>query len=119
VGALPITISADRKPGGSGMVGSSRNRGSPSYRRRSALFRPAAHFKAGLGWREDGGGVRYDRSTMTQVWIGVLIAGAAGIAGLIVKRWFGGAVDTSIDVGTVSQGWLSEQRAGKREDHNS
>ena len=54
---------------------------------------------------------------MTQVWIGVLIAGAAGMAGLLVKRLLlGSGRGTPIDVGPVSEGWLSEQRAGKRED---
>ncbi len=57
---------------------------------------------------------------MTQVWIGALIAGAAGLAGLIVKRLLGGSRRAgSIYVGTVSQGWLSEQRAGKGEDRHS
>lgn len=57
---------------------------------------------------------------MTQVWIGVLIAGAAGLAGLIVKRMFAGSGGgPPIDVGTVSEGWLSEQRAGKRDDRYS
>ncbi len=57
---------------------------------------------------------------MTQVWIGVLIAGGAGLAGLFLKRWFGGTPAASpIDVGPVSQGWLTEQRAGKREDRFS
>lgn len=66
------------------------------------------------------GALRYHRSTMTQVWIGVLIAGAAGLAGLIVKRLLRGSRRAaSIDVGTVSQGWLSEQRAGKDEDRHS
>ena len=61
--------------------------------------------------------MRYDRPTMTQVWIGVLIAGAAGVAGLLVKRLLlGSDRGNPIDVGTVSEGWLSEQRAGKRED---
>ena len=57
---------------------------------------------------------------MTQVWIGVLIAGAAGVAGLIVKRLMTGSDHGApIDVGTVSQGWLSEQRAGKQDDRYS
>lgn len=59
--------------------------------------------------------VRYDRCTMTQVWIGLLIA--AGVTGLIVKRLLAGSRRRhAIDVGAVSEGWLSEQRAGKRED---
>lgn len=56
---------------------------------------------------------------MTQVWLGVLIAGAAGVAGLIVKRLLTGSSGHPIDVGTVSEGWLSEQRAGKSEDRYS
>ncbi len=57
---------------------------------------------------------------MTQVWLGVLIAGAAGLVGLVVKRLLSGSNGGSpIDVGTVSEGWLSEQRAGKREDRYS
>jgi hypothetical protein len=52
---------------------------------------------------------------MTQVWIGLLIA--AGVTGLIVKRLLAGSRRRhAIDVGAVSEGWLSEQRAGKRED---
>ena len=53
---------------------------------------------------------------MTDVWIGALIAGAAALAVLVMKRWRGAGSDSSIDVGPVSQGWLTEQRAGKRED---
>jgi hypothetical protein len=57
---------------------------------------------------------------MTQVWLGVLIAGAAGIVGLVVKRLLTrSGSESPIDVGTVSEGWLSEQRAGKREDRYS
>ena len=52
---------------------------------------------------------------MGSVMIGVLLAGAA-VAGLIVKRFLGSAPDSSIDVGAVSESWLSEQRASKRED---
>ena len=60
--------------------------------------------------------VRQDRATMTQVWLGILIAGAAGVAGLIVRRLLNGSPRHSIDLGVVSESWLSEQRAGKRED---
>lgn len=64
--------------------------------------------------------MRYDRATMTQVWLGVLIAGAAGVAGLIVRRLLTGSSNGHpIDVGAVSESWLSEQRAGKREDRYS
>jgi hypothetical protein len=55
----------------------------------------------------------------TEAWIGVLIAGGAAIAGYVLKRWLGAAPESSIDVGPVSQGWLTEQRAGKREDRFS
>lgn len=63
--------------------------------------------------------MRYDRVTMNQVWIGLLIAGAA-VAGLIVKRFVSSSSHGgTIDVGAVSEGWLSEERAGKREDRFS
>ena len=51
---------------------------------------------------------------MNQVWIGVLIA--AGVAGLVVKRLFLSNARPDIDVGAVSQSWLTEHRAAKRED---
>jgi hypothetical protein len=58
---------------------------------------------------------------MTQLWLGILIAGAAGVAGLVLKRILsaGSNARAGIDVGAVSQGWLTEHRAGKREDRFS
>jgi len=49
------------------------------------------------------------------VWIGILIAAAGGVAIAAVARWaFGGdGKSTDVDVGSVSEGWLSEQRARK------
>jgi hypothetical protein len=52
---------------------------------------------------------------MGAVWIGILIAAAGGIAVAVVTRWaFGGqSKSADLDVGSVSEGWLSEQRARK------
>ena len=84
-------------------------------RRASTAAAKSLYGRAGRGVGAGRGALR--SSTMTQVWIGVLIAGAAGMAGLLVKRLLlGSGRGTPIDVGPVSEGWLSEQRAGKRED---
>jgi hypothetical protein len=57
---------------------------------------------------------------MTQVWLGVVIAAAAGAVGLVLRRLLSDANrGGSIDVGPISQSWLSEQRAGKRDDRFS
>jgi hypothetical protein len=50
---------------------------------------------------------------MRLVWIGIAIASiVAGVA--VVFRRRGGA--SAADVGSVSEGWLAEQR-GRKEDH--
>jgi hypothetical protein len=55
---------------------------------------------------------------MNPVWLGVVIAGA-GVAALLYRRFLSNSHHKSIDVGTVSESWLSEQRAGKRDDRFS
>jgi hypothetical protein len=52
---------------------------------------------------------------MGAVWIGILLAAAGSVAVAVVARWrFGGqSKSADPDVGSVSEGWLSEQRARK------
>jgi hypothetical protein len=65
--------------------------------------------------------VLYDGTNMSQLWIGAAIIGAATLAGFVLKRllYAGSASRNRIDVGVVSQSWLTEQRAGKRDDRFS
>ena len=55
--------------------------------------------------------VWYDRR-MRGLWIGVAVAAAAAVIAL-VRRLSAGGRSADVDVGPVSEGWLSEQRARK------
>jgi hypothetical protein len=51
---------------------------------------------------------------MNAVWVGVGIAIAAVVVGFAVAiRWRGGRGSADVDVGSVSEGWLAEQRGRK------
>ena len=52
---------------------------------------------------------------MNALWIGLAIATVVvGVA--VAMRWRGGRGSADVDVGSVSEGWLSEQR-GQKDDH--
>lgn len=51
---------------------------------------------------------------MNAVWLGVGIAIGTVVVGVAVAlRWSGGRQSADVDVGSVSEGWLAEQRGRK------
>lgn len=52
---------------------------------------------------------------MEVAWIALAVAAALGALAFVIKRFFpsGRTASADVDLGNVSEGWLSEQRARK------
>jgi len=57
--------------------------------------------------------VLYDPKTMNRIWLAGVAAIVAIVAAAAIKRFVRQKRSEAIDVGTVSEGWLAEQRARK------
>jgi hypothetical protein len=55
---------------------------------------------------------RYDL-IMNVVWVGGVAIATVVVAVAVALRWRGGRQSADVDVGPVSDGWLSEQRGRK------
>ena len=57
--------------------------------------------------------VLYDPKTMNRIWLAGVAAVVAIVATAAIKRFVRQKRSDAIDVGTVSEGWLAEQRGRK------